>query len=212
MDNLFDFGLLAFTSVFTMVNPIGVIPLYTALTSNYSAKESKRIAVRAIITAFITMILFAFGGKFILEFFHISINSLRIVGGIIFFIAGYDMLQAHVTRTKAEDENESYVNHDIAITPLGIPMICGPGSITIAIVLMSDSELMIQKAVLIGAIIIVLLLTLVFLLSAKKIMGFLGESGSKVLTRIMGLIVMVIAVEFIFGGLKPFVQDMLQIK
>lgn len=212
MDNLFDFGLLAFTSVFTMVNPIGVIPLYTALTSNYSAKESKRIAVRAIITAFITMNLFAFGGKFILEFFHISINSLRIVGGIIFFIAGYDMLQAHVTRTKAEDENESYVNHDIAITPLGIPMICGPGSITIAIVLMSDSELMIQKAVLIGAIIIVLLLTLVFLLSAKKIMGFLGESGSKVLTRIMGLIVMVIAVEFIFGGLKPFVQDMLQIK
>ena len=173
---------------------------------------SKRIAVRAIITAFITMILFAFGGKFILEFFHISINSLRIVGGIIFFIAGYDMLQAHVTRTKAEDENESYVNHDIAITPLGIPMICGPGSITIAIVLMSDSELMIQKAVLIGAIIIVLLLTLVFLLSAKKIMGFLGESGSKVLTRLMGLIVMVIAVEFIFGGLKPFVQDMLQIK
>ncbi|MAT57761.1 MAG: antibiotic resistance protein MarC [Ignavibacteriae bacterium] len=211
MDNLFDFGLLAFTSVFTMVNPIGVIPLYTALTSDYDVRQSRRIAVRAIITAFITMMLFAFGGKFILEFFHISINSLRIVGGIIFFIAGYDMLQAQVTRTKAEDENDSYVNHDIAITPLGIPMICGPGSITISIVLMSDAEFMIQKAVLISSIIIVLLITLVFLLSAKKIIGFLGESGSKVLTRIMGLIVMVIAVEFIFSGLKPFVQDMLGI-
>jgi multiple antibiotic resistance protein len=90
-------------------------------------------------------------------------------------------------------------------------MICGPGSITISIVLMSDAEFMIQKAVLIASIIIVLLITLIFLLSAKKIIGFLGESGSKVLTRIMGLIVMVIAVEFIFSGLKPFVQDMLGI-
>ena len=207
MQKLFEFGLLAFTSIFTMVNPLGVIPIYTSMTSEMSSKEAKRVAIKAVITATVTLLLFAFAGRFIFEFFQISVNSLKVVGGIIFFMAGFDMLQARLIRTKSDDETITDFANDISITPLAIPLICGPGAITAAIVMMNDAHLISQKIVLSGVIILVLAITLTILLSSRKVMRFLGESGNKVLMRIMGLIVMVIAVEFLFSGLKPILRD-----
>lgn len=207
MHNLFEFGLLAFTSIFTMVNPLGIIPVYTSMTAQMSAKEARQVAVKAVSTAFIILALFAFSGKFIFEFFQISVNSLRVVGGIIFFLAGFDMLQARLIRTKSDEESTKEFANDIAITPLAIPLICGPGAITASIVMMNDASIIIEKAVLFGVIFLILGITLLLLLSARKVMAFLGDSGNKVLMRIMGLIVMVIAVEFLFSGLKPILRD-----
>lgn len=212
MDKLFEFGLLAFTSIFTMVNPLGVIPVYTSMTSGLTSQEARRVAVKAVFTAALTLLLFAFSGRFIFEFFQISVNGLRVVGGIIFFMAGYDMLQARLIRTKSDDETPTEFGNDIAITPLAIPLICGPGAITAAIVMMNDAHIIVQKILLTGVILLVLTITLALLLSARKVMKFLGDSGNKVLMRIMGLIVMVIAVEFLFSGLTPIVRDMLMIK
>ncbi|MEJ2105089.1 MAG: MarC family protein, partial [Ignavibacteriaceae bacterium] len=104
MEKLFEFGLLAFTSIFTMVNPLGVIPVYTSMTSGIPTKEAKFVAIKAVITAMITLLLFAYSGRFIFEFFQISVNGLRVVGGIIFFMAGFDMLQARLIRTKSDKE------------------------------------------------------------------------------------------------------------
>lgn len=212
MEKLFEFGLLAFTSIFTMINPIGVIPVYTSMTSGIPSKDAKFVAIKAVITATITLLLFAYSGRFIFEFFQISVNGLRVVGGIIFFMAGFDMLQARLIRTKSDQETTTDFANDIAITPLAIPLICGPGAITAAIVMMNDAHLIAQKLVLTGVIILVLSITLFVLLSARKIMKFLGDSGNKVLMRIMGLIVMVIAVEFFFSGLKPILRNIFMIK
>ena len=207
MHSLFEYGLLAFTSIFTMVNPLGIIPVYTSMTAEMSSKEARQVAIKAVSTAFITLTVFAFSGKFIFEFFQISINSLCVVGGIIFFMAGFDMLQARLIRTKSDEETTKEFANDIAITPLAIPLICGPGAITASIVMMNDAVAIPQKAILFSIIFLILGITLLVLLSARKVMTFLGDSGNKVLMRIMGLIVMVIAVEFLFSGLKPILRD-----
>jgi multiple antibiotic resistance protein len=101
---------------------------------------------------------------------------------------------------------------DISITPLGIPMICGPGAITNSVLLMGDAETPLRKIILVGSMMVICLLTLVTLNSSRRIVKVIGETGSKVLMRIMGLIVMVIAIELFFAGLTPIVREMLQIK
>ena len=212
MDKLFEFGLLSFTSIFTMINPLGVIPVYTSMTSEMSAHEAKGVAYKAVLIAFIILIMFAFSGRFIFEFFHISVNSLRVVGGVIFFMAGYDMLQARLIRTKSDDQTVKEYAKDIAITPLAIPIISGPGAITAAIVMMNDAHEVTKKLLVVTAIVLVFSITLFILLGARNVIKFLGDSGNKVLMRIMGLIVMVIAVEFLFSGLTPIVREMLMIK
>ncbi len=212
MDKLLEFGLLSFTSIFTMINPLGVIPVYTSMTAKMTAHEAKGVAYKAVSIAFIILIVFAFSGRFIFEFFHISVNSLRVVGGVIFFMAGYDMLQARLIRTKSDDQTTKEYAKDIAITPLAIPIISGPGAITAAIVMMNDAHEIGKKLMVVIAIVLVFMITLFILLGARNVIKFLGDSGNKVLMRIMGLIVMVIAVEFLFSGLTPIVRQMLMIK
>ena len=135
MDKILEFGLLSFTSIFTMINPLGVMPVFTSLTTGMETREAKQVALKAVLTALFTLVLFAVSGRFIFDFFQISVNSLRVVGGIIFFMAGFDMLQARLIRTKENSKPDPDYGNDIAITPLGIPMICGPGAITASIII-----------------------------------------------------------------------------
>ncbi len=211
MDQILEYILYAFATLFSMVNPLGVMPVYTTMTAKLPSNEARKTALKAVIIAGFVMILFALTGQFIFDFFHISINGLRIVGGVIFFMAGYDMLQARLIRTKTDKETTNEFVDDISITPLAIPMIAGPGAMTVSIVLMKDAHTLPLKFILIGIIIFILLLTFLILIFSRRIIRRLGESGNKVLTRIMGLIVMVIAVEFIFSGLKPILRDILMI-
>lgn len=186
------------------------MPIFMTMTSELSESERNKTAKKATIAAFLTLLIFAFTGQVLFKFFGISVNSFRMVGGVIFFLMGMDMLQARLAKTKLKsNEVKSYIN-DISITPLAIPMISGPGAITNAIVLMEDSETWQMKAVLISSIFAVLILTYIILFSSSKIMKLLGETGNNVLLRLMGLIVMVIAVEFFFTGLKPVLIDIIQ--
>jgi multiple antibiotic resistance protein len=124
---------------------------------------------------------------------------------------GWDMLQARLGSFKHTDDEEkidAYVE-DISITPLAIPMICGPGAITNAIILMEDAEEIPLKIVLITTVALILFLTYLILVGASKITEKIGKTGNKVMMRLMGLIVMVIAVEFFFSGLKPIILDIL---
>ncbi len=208
---LFEFALLSFISLFTMVNPIGVIPVFTAMTAKLSPQESKRVARKASLTALFILLAFALTGQWIFRFFSISINSLRIVGGVIFFLTGYEMLQAHLTRIQFDDEpTHEYIN-DISITPLGIPIICGPGAITTSILLMNESTSPFQSGVALAVIISLIALTYFLLLGAKQVTHLIGENGNKVMLRLMGLIVMVIAVEFFFSGLTPILREIFKI-
>jgi multiple antibiotic resistance protein len=123
---------------------------------------------------------------------------------------GMDMLQARLGKVKIkETEIKSYVS-DISVTPLAIPMICGPGALTNAIVMMEDADNIGKKVALIVTVLLVLILTYLFLYSSSRIIKALGDTGLNVMMRLMGLIVMVIAVEFFFSGLKPIILEMLQ--
>jgi len=209
MNELLAFGLMAFTSFLTLLNPFGTMPVFMAMTKELGAKERRRTATKAIFVAFITLMIFAFSGNILFDFFRISVNSLRMVGGIIFFLMGMDMLQARLTKTKIDKSNVKEYVDDISVTPLGIPMICGPGAITNAIVLMRDASSYEMKITLIVSIMLVLFITLMILWSSSKVLKVLGETGNKVLLRLMGLIVMVIAVEFFFSGLTPVLRGII---
>ena len=210
IDAYLGFALLAFTSFFTLINPLGTMPIFMTMTAELDDAHRNRTARKASIIAFFTLVAFAISGQVLFNFFGISVHSLRIVGGIIFFLMGMDMLQARLGKVKVkESEVKTYVN-DISITPLAIPMICGPGAMTNAIVLWDDAGTPAMRAILLGVMAAVILLTYIILLSSGKLIRLLGETGNNVMMRLMGLIVMVIAVEFLFSGLKPMVQSMLQ--
>jgi multiple antibiotic resistance protein len=210
MTETMAFGLLCITSLFTLINPLGTMPVFMSMTADLSVEDRSKTAKKASIVSLITIITFAFTGQLLFNFFGISVNSFRVVGGVIFFIMGMDMLQARLGQVKIKDnEVKSYVT-DISITPLAIPMICGPGAITNAIVLMEDANTLIKKIVLIVSIVLIMYLTYLILYSSSKLIKLLGQTGINVMMRIMGLIVMVIAVEFFFNGLKPIILDILK--
>lgn len=210
MDNeLLTFGLLVFTSYITLINPLSVMPVFMTMTADLSPRQRNRTALKANLVAFLALIIFAFSGQLIFNFFGISINSLRIVGGIIFFLMGQDMLQARLTRAKFDKEEEEHAYaSDISITPLAIPMICGPGAITNAIVLMEDAKTPEMIGILLGVMGVVCLISYIVLVASSQITKLLGETGNKVMLRIMGLIIMVIAVEFFLTGLRPYLESL----
>ncbi len=209
MSETLTFGLLCFTSFFTLINPLGVMPVFMTMTSSFDNKARNKTARKAVIIAFLTLVMFAFSGKLLFDFFNISVNSFRVVGGIIYFIVGLDMLQARIGQIRVDKEDIHKYVEDISITPLAIPMICGPGAITNAIILMEDAQTINFEIALFVAVFVVMLFTFLILFGASKIINVLGETGNKVMMRLMGLIVMVIAVEFFFSGLTPIVQKMI---
>ncbi|KXX68357.1 MarC family protein [Flammeovirga sp. SJP92] len=207
MNEVFTYALLAFTSFFTLINPVGIMPVFMTMTNQLSKEERKNTALRASFIAFCFLLFFAITGQSLFRFFGISIDSLRVVGGMIFFLVGFDMLQARLGSVKVtKDEIHEYAK-DVAITPLAIPIICGPGSIANSIILMDNAGGDPMKiGGLILAITAVLLITCLSLLSASSIMKVIGDTGNKLMLRLMGLIVMVMAVEFFFAGIGPLIE------
>ena len=211
MDTIIPYALLCFTSFFTLTNPLGTMPVFLTMTNGLSDDERKRIIKRATITSFLILIGFTFCGQFLFKFFGISTNGFRIAAGIIILKIGYDMLQARYSNAKLkEDEIKAYAN-DISITPLSIPMLCGPGAIANGIILMSDASNWTLKATLVGVIGLVYILTYIILRLSTRLVHIIGETGNNVMMRLMGLILMVIAVECFVGGVKPILMDILQI-
>lgn len=208
MEELSNFWLLAFSSFFALINPLGVMPVYLSLTSELSDRERIHVATKSIIVAFLVILFFAMTGQFLFRFFHISVHSLRVVGGIIFFFIGMDMLQARLSKMEVKDTElkQKYMT-DISITPMAIPILCGPGAITNAMILMEDAVNYQQQITLLAAVITVMLITYLGLLGANRIVRFLGDTINTVIMRLMGLIIMVIAVEFFFAGIKPLINS-----
>ena len=201
--------LLCFTSFFTLINPLGTMPVFLTMTQSMNDKERKRIVKKATIVAFLILIGFTLFGQFIFKVFGLSANGFRVAGGIVIFKIGYDMLQAKFTRMKlADNEIKEYVE-DISITPLAIPMLCGPGAIANGIVLMQDAKEWYYVAGLITIIACVFLVTYTILKAATRLVEIIGETGNNVMMRLMGLILMVIAIECFVSGLRPIVAGML---
>jgi multiple antibiotic resistance protein len=202
------FAVLAFTSLLAIVNPLSAATIFLALTGGEDPVIRRRAVGKGVITAAIVMGVFAAAGVAILDFFGITTHAFQIAGGIIFFGIGWDMLQARRSRVKAteEEELEGTTRDEIGIIPLGLPTIAGPGAITTVIVLMGQSESAVQVAAIYGAIVAVVLVTGLALMVAPLLLRTFGQTGLNVMTRIMGLLVMVIGVQFVLNGLAVAFQ------
>lgn len=210
MESLLPYALLCFTSFFTLTNPLGTMPVFLTMTQGLDEAERKAIVKRATIVSFITLMIFTFSGQLLFKFFGISTDGFRIAGGIIIFAIGYDMLQAKYASAKLKKEEiRTYVD-DISITPLAIPMMCGPGAIAQGIILMEDAHTYAMKGILIGAIAVVYFITFLILRASTRLLKVLGETGNNVMMRLMGLILMVIAVECFVSGVRPILINILQ--
>lgn len=208
-DAIIPFALLCFTSFFTLTNPLGTMPVFLTMTNGMDEKERKHIVKRATIISFIILIAFTFCGQFLFKFFGISTNGFRIAAGIIIMKIGYDMLQARYTNTKLRDEEIKTYADDISVTPLSIPMLCGPGAIANGIILMDDANTWALKATMVGVIAFVYILTYIILRLSTRLVVLMGETGNNVMMRLMGLILMVIAVEFFASGVTPILTDII---
>lgn len=210
MDTILPFALLCFTSFFTLTNRLGTMPVFLTMTNGLSDDDRKNIVKRATVISFIILMAFTFCGQFLFKFFGISTNGFRIAAGIIILKIGYDMLQARYTNTKLKDEEIKTYANDISITPLSIPMLCGPGAIANGIILMDDADNWTLKLTMVIVIAVVYLLTYIILRLSTRLVKIIGETGNNVMMRLMGLILMVIAVECFVGGVKPILTDIIE--
>ena len=203
MDTVIPFALLCFTSLFTITSPLSTMPVFLTMTQSLDEKERRAVAIRATLVACCALLLFVLAGQFLFKFFGISTNGFRIVGGIIIFRIGFDMLQAKYTPMNLRKEEIKEYANDVSVAPLGIPLLCGPGAIANAIVLMQEAYSFEMKTAVIVAIILVYLITFVLLRWAGVLVKFIGETGNNV------MILMVIAVECFVSGARPILTEIL---
>jgi multiple antibiotic resistance protein len=198
--------LFIFTSLFTMINPLAAVPLYISLTQSFSSQTRLKVALIACGTAFVAMVIFAMAGEAIFNFFGINVNALRVVGGVLFFVMGFEMLRGRTVPKKLDQETDDSFGKDIAITPLGIPMICGPGAITMVILFMQEADSQEHTISVVSGIFLVCLATAFIFAVGEGLLKLLGKIGANVMMRLMGLIMMLIAVEFFFAGITYYIK------
>ena len=209
METIFPFALWCFTSLFTITSPLSTMPVFLTMTQSLDKKERRALAIRSTLVACCALLLFVLAGQFLFKFFGISTNGFRIVGGIIIFRIGFDMLQAKYTPMNLRKEEIKEYANDVSVAPLGIPLLCGPGAIANAIVLMQEAHSFEMKTALIVAIVLVYVVTFCLLRWAGQLVKFIGETGNNVMMRLMGLILMVIAVECFVSGARPILTEIL---
>jgi multiple antibiotic resistance protein len=203
MNDLLSFGLVALSAVFFIVDPFAVVPVYLAITQSESPKQKHATALRAAITASLTLGVFAGAGGLIFKFFGISLPAFKIAGGLLCFLVALDMMQARPSRTRTtpEEEQEGVDKADVAIIPLAIPLLSGPGAIATVMVLMAKARGAAQASLVFGAIAATGLGTWITLRGAGWIERKLSRTMLNVLMRVMGLILAAIAVEFVLSGI-----------
>ena len=198
--------IIAFTTFFATIGPVDVAVVYGALSREMTPDQRRRTAVRAVFLASCLLYAFALFGQILLDRLGISIPALRTAGGILLFLVGLDMVFARhsgVASTTPDEDREARARKDIAVFPLATPLIAGPGAIGAAILLMTNTggDLYQQLAVM-AALGVVLLLTLLLLLVSGQVHRLLGVTGMNVVSRIFGVLLTALAVQFVFDGIK----------
>lgn len=203
---IIDTAIVALATFFATIGPIDVAAVFAALSSEYDSKSRRKIAIRGVLIASIILFSFAIFGEFFLSHLGISLPAFRTAGGILLLLIGIEMVfarQSGGASTIHEEEVEASTKQDITVFPLATPLIAGPGAIGAAILLMTNSkgELVLQLTV-ICALLAILVFTLLALLIASQIQKFLGVTGQNVISRILGVLLSALAVQFIFDGIK----------
>lgn len=198
-----QYFIVALTSVFFLVDPFAALPTFLAIAGDANYHERRRLAVKASFTCFIVLASFALAGSLIFRFFGITLPAFEIAGGIILILMGLEMLQARrsATHETPGETQEGISKEDAGIIPLGIPMLAGPGAISTVMVLMGPSPGWWRTTIVFIAIAITSSVSFLILSAAERVRQFLGETGIRILMRLMGLLLTAIAVQFIVNGL-----------
>lgn len=196
----------AFTTMFIIMDPPGLVPVFIALTQGMSAEQRRTIAVRACIVAGALMILFLFVGEAVLGFIGISMDAFRIAGGILLFLTALDMLFQRRQARRADNAAEGQAEHhdDPSVFPLALPLIVGPGAITTIILLAGNATSAADFGAIAGVLMAVLLITFLAFLVAPTIERALGKTGLNIVTRVLGMLLAALAVQFVLDGLRGF--------
>ncbi len=197
-----EFSFIAFCSIFFLVDPFAAVPPFLAMTNSADSATRRRMAGRASWTCFIVLSLFALSGSFIFKLFGITLAAFEIAGGLILLLIGLEMLQARRSTQEGVSETEEGAHkEDIGITPLGVPLLAGPGAISTVMVLMGASPTWQHAIPIFIAIAVTALVSYLILASASRVRKRLGETGIRIMMRLMGLMLTAIAVQFVINGL-----------
>jgi multiple antibiotic resistance protein len=200
-----QFLILCFTTLFTVVNPLGITPIFVVMTERFSPEDRLKIARKGVSTGTIILLVFTILGSIIFKLYGITVEAFQIMGGILFFRSGIRMLEAKVGRTRTTDSEqeefkESGDADEIAISPIGIPLITGPGAITGVMLLSAKTPTTYSLGTLLVAVLITMTLFYYILRTGNRLSIKIGLAGMRVIQRIMGLMLMVIAVQFVING------------
>lgn len=200
-----DTAAIALATFFATIGPLDVAAIFAALTASAPPSHRRSMAVRGALIGGGILLVFALTGEILLTSFGISLAALRTAGGILLLLIGIDMVFARSsggTSTTEEEEREAMSKSDISVVPLATPLIAGPGAMGAAILLMAGaSGDLVQQAVVLGSLLAIVLLTLVLLLLANKVHRLLGVTGMHVVTRVFGVLLCALAVQFVFDGI-----------
>ncbi len=200
-----NFLITAFVALFVVIDPIGLAPLYVALTAGMTAARRRAIAIRATLTAIGILLVFSIFGEGILNFIGISMPAFRIAGGILLFITALDMLfERRTKRREDQAEDDDNPDDDPSVFPLAIPLIAGPGAIATVILLVGQTEGPAGYFAVMGVLAAVLALVFAMFLSAAWIERMLGKTGITVVTRLLGMLLAALSVQFVLDGLRGF--------
>ena len=194
------FLITAFATLFVVIDPPGLVPLYIALTQGMPPARRHDMAQRACIIAFILLTLFGLFGEVLLSFIGISMPAFRIAGGLLLFITALDMLFER--RTQRREGQHADPDHDPSVFPLATPLIAGPGAIASMILLMGQAPEWSGKFAVLALMAAMLVVTFAFLLAAPPIEKLLGRTGTIVITRLLGMLLAALAVQFVIDGIK----------
>ena len=203
MQTFLQFALVTFTSVLFIVDPIAVIPTYLVITQGQTSEQRRATARRACVAAAILLVTFAAAGRGIFSLFGITMPAFRIAGGLILWVVAMDML--HGTRSTQEgtaEITEGRAKEDVALTPLAMPMLAGPGAISTVMVLSGQARETPQLIAVYGSIVLTILISWLTLRVGERLVMRMGQTGIRVMTRIMGLLLAAIAVQFVITGVR----------
>ncbi|MCL4340576.1 MAG: MarC family protein [Candidatus Thermoplasmatota archaeon] len=197
------------TTVFAILNPIGAIPTLIALTEGYTLKERLHVVDRSVLVASGMILGFMLVGIYVFLVLGIDISDFKVAGGILLFKVAFDMLQGKTSNTKLTgvEQEESMEKESIGIVPIGTPLLAGPGSITTAIIFFnSKTTIGVDKVMVVLAIVTVMIMSYIILRFSLPLFTRLGKTGSLIISRIMGLLLASIAIEFITTGLMTIIS------
>jgi multiple antibiotic resistance protein len=197
-----------FMSILAIVNPMGAVTSYAALTQGYTKEERFRVVRKAVIVAFATLVVFTLIGQVIFDFFNITVNSFRVAGGIVILLIALDMVRGQTSPINVSDKEkaDAIEREQVGVIPLGIPLLTGPGAITTVMIATSETPEGLSNYLWIGLILFsiaaVMVLSFIILRRSDMIFDRIGRTGTKIFSRLFGLILAAVAVQFIANGIN----------